>query len=160
MTKLQSTDPVVELGRQIAELEARYEELEDLEHDARNAKDLSAEGYYEAARLDVYSRIEALKGALSCYEAKTLVGAMIQVAQVWNMIDFLLDADEAAERKRLRQEAERLIVSALRVIEREAGTDFNALGLGAYRNANLDPWTPVEDRLAAIKALAPEAKAA
>lgn len=147
-----TNDPIVALGRQIAELEARYQELDEKETQASLADDKSTDtAYLKAALGDVHLRLCTLREALSCFEARSLAAALIQVGHAKGLVCDLTEDDEVIA-KSARSQMERLLMSAIRCIEREIGTGLDEMGLGVMRASSLDPWTPVEDRLAAIKA--------
>ena len=144
-------DPIVFMGRYIAQLEARSDELEGKENDARKASNAPGETYFENARLDVHNRICALRDSLSCFEARSLTAALIQLGRAHGLLDDVAEDDKTIALA-ARAQMERLIMSAIRCIERELGTGLDEMGLTAFRVSHLDPWTPVEERLAAIKA--------
>lgn len=152
MTTLQSADPILAIGREIAVLDARYDKLNGLETDAEMAGNMLAMMHYRRAMECVEKRARTLKHALSCYEAQSLEGAMIQLGWLNVLVDDLAAA-EANERPALQREMERLTMSAIRAIERTTDSDLDAMGLRVLRNNCLDPWARDEDHLAKVEAM-------
>lgn len=148
-------DPLLELAKAIAAADARVQEYGKKGTQARKIKDGVAETYLENAERHACDQYYSLREGLSCHEATTMEGAMIQVAEAYNLVDRLWDivpeGDHDREGKKIKRSIERLLISSLRMMERVAEKDLSSLGLACFRSAHLDPWEDVELRIAAVK---------
>lgn len=143
-----STDPILNLAAFIAAADKAVDECDRGRREARQAADGMAETYFETADNHHTSRYFMLKEALSCHEAKTLEGAMVQAAECYSTIDDIINHfnDPFALRKS-KMAMERMLMSIIRVLEREAAIDLEGLGLSCLRCKNLDPWEEPAKRI-------------
>lgn len=159
-----TADPLLDLARAIAAADTLVNDYDRKESEARKKKDGVSETYFEAAERHSVDQYYSLKEGLSCYEAKTMEGAMVQIAESFNLLDLLWDmvpeGPHDHDGKKIKRAIERMLMSSLRMMERAVGTDLPGLGLDCFRNANLDPWDDVERRIVAVKRGAVMGKAA
>jgi hypothetical protein len=143
-------DPIIAIAHAAAKADAQCQDYEQKKLAAYRHKDRVSETYFNDASNDAYDLYCRLKSSMACYEAQSTVGAMAQLAEVFSIVGRAHSFEEGLTNDD-KKTADRLILSALRFLERENGAGMEELGLGSLRNSNVDIWEPAENRVAAVK---------
>jgi hypothetical protein len=144
-------DEVVELAIRLQSVHDRSEKLfkESASFEAYPAN------YYKSAESDSYEQEYILEDVISITKATTLAGASIHIAgaliRFARLLDLYEDVEETYELKKERRTVERLLYSALDVVDGFADQKLE-LTIPHLANSHLNPWTPVEQRIARIDA--------
>lgn len=137
-------DEVVALGKRLGDAYRRREHLEERQSESRN--NVTPETYFKHAAEDASDIVNVLRDAISVAKATTPAGAAIQIAEAIARLDLLDDGSESSERRAVH----RLLYSALDVVDGLADQKLANMVTLDYDNRHLDPWRPVEQRLASI----------
>ena len=140
------TDPIVEIGRQLMELEARYEALDRATSTQRG----SGKIYAEAEMSDTLDKIYALKDYVSTLRAESFEGAL-QLAMASGIFDYI-NASEPNENHRRsdRLKFNRLVYSATDFLRNNPELKLSSGAVPRYMSDHLNPWLPHEKRLEMI----------
>jgi hypothetical protein len=137
------TDPAAEIGKQIAELVLRREQIEG----RRDLSDVERT-YRDTERRDLDSRISALRAYASTVRATSRDGALVQFALAAQIFDELETSDEP--RTFDREDFNRLVYSAVAALSDDVDLDATELSVTYFMPDHLDPWKPYERRLQII----------
>jgi hypothetical protein len=151
------TDEVLALAERLGKAFRRDEELQRKSSAAVRAKgDSCAHTYLENAENDASDEVAAIRFMLAMTKATTPAGAAMQLAEALTLVDLVRDAIPADATtfvvKRDVRLLNRLIYSALAVLEEQAGRKVVDVVTPGYANPHMNPWTPVEDRITAVDA--------
>lgn len=150
-----SNDEVLTLGLRLGAAMRRREELDERSSDAKRAKKLSAEGYYDQAGEHSTDEIDSLRDMLTAVRAQSLTGAAVHAAEALSRVATLWDQFPDEHRtyalKREVRAIERLLYSVLAVVDYVADRKLADVVTPDYGSRYLDPWVPVEGRLKAIE---------
>lgn len=149
--KVSKPDPVVAIGRLIAEHTDCHNKLEREAWEAARAKRFSEEIYKRREVAHLSDRIDALTDYVSTIRANSIEGAIIQIAVASDLFESLVSND--LEQHQIDQKSlkfDRLIHSAITALGL-GPDDLRALGVCRYLSESSNPWEPVEKRIAAIR---------
>lgn len=146
-THRNTCDPAVVASQEIKRLQARYNEIE-----GRPTPIGMEEAYREGERKDVFDRICILRDFLSATKAKSIAGAVAQIAEVFSICDTMSGSGyEPEEKAREYRKINRLLFSADAVfrdhLPSALAESLEPLG------ANLNPWCAYESRIERVKAM-------
>ena len=149
--KVNDQDPLIAIAHAAAQAHKRSILCDTKAAEARKAGDKTSAIYFGNAQDEAWDISYQLRRSLSCYEAQSALGAAVQLAEAISTLD-LGCSSEGGVNDEDKKMLDRLILSALRFLERQNGAGLEALDLGCLRNSNVDIWEPVENRLAELKA--------
>ncbi|MBU1402521.1 MAG: hypothetical protein KKC90_15775 [Alphaproteobacteria bacterium] len=152
-TKSPERDPVFDIAVQLGRAERSREEL-----DLRAVRDRPNRYVFAGQAQNEQDRVDTLRAAISQHKATSLEGAAVQIAEALVVADFLnewvredaLDGSEVSHAQRDYRALQRLLFSALDVVEAATGRKMADLGLQAFRNPSLSPWVQADDKLKAM----------
>lgn len=139
-------DEVVALGMRLGEAYRRRDRLELRQTESRN--DATPETYFKHAAQDASDIVNVLRDTISVVKATTPAGAAIQIAEALARLDLLGDGSNSGDLRAVH----RLLYSALDVVDGLADRKLADNVTPDYDNRHVDPWRPVEQRLAEIGA--------
>ncbi|MBM0205670.1 hypothetical protein JNW90_23645 [Micromonospora sp. STR1s_5] len=139
-------DEVVAIGKRLGVVYRRREHLERRQFETRN--DATPQTYFKEAAENASDIVNVLRDAISVVKATTPAGAAIQIAEAIARLDLLGDGSENGELRAVH----RLLYSALDVVDGLADQKLAENVTPDYDNCHVDPWRPVEQRLAEIGA--------
>ncbi len=143
-------DPLVAIGIRLGAALRREESLDSRHTKAKMAGKVSSESYLEDARKHAYDEICAQRSALSFLKATSLTGAALQIVEALNVSDLIWNnIPESSDFPRLdeyQREIERLLFSALGIVESVASQRVEDIVTRGYACCNTNPWLAPEDR--------------
>jgi hypothetical protein len=146
-----ASDPILTLA---ARLRASFEkniQYQEKGFEARTAGNASAESYYQSGEDETYDEIRALRKMLAFDKCTTPLGAAVQVAEAMTVArmleDMVPDGQDSRQAVAARRVLERLLFSALAVLEQISGQSVCDLIGGDFENSYLNPWVDIENRL-------------
>jgi hypothetical protein len=112
--------------------------------------------YFDRAAKEQNDLYFGLLDALAYLPATTLVEAAAQIGQAMSVISMAYDelpdnAETNHPFKKMEAQVDRLLHSALRVIEAQGNFSMVSMGLGSLRMKHCDPWAETEHLVAELR---------
>jgi hypothetical protein len=140
-----TTDQAAEIGKRIAELVLRREQIEG----RQNLSEVE-QTYRDSERRDLDSRISALRAYASTVRATSRDGALVQFALAAQIFDER-EASDDDPRTYDREDFNRLVYSAVAALSDDVDLDATELSVTYFLPDHLDPWKTYEQRLEIIR---------
>lgn len=149
------TDPVLALAIRWNASRRREDELDQKELPPACSGGVYYASYYRRAVMHAGDETEALRSAITFTEASSLVGAGVQIIEALNILD-AMPGDFPDARVEARIDAKcriltRLLYSVIRVVDAHSAIKLEDV-VDELLSPQLNPWTPVEDRITALEA--------
>jgi hypothetical protein len=144
----QMNDPVAVIAFRLSRIDRRTDTLSQaVGKVARHSMDAT---YMENEVDQISDEEEALREVLPYTKAATLLGASVQIVQAMIFATRLYEKIEDPDHQMgmLNRQIERLLYSALDVVEEALGQPVNDMVGFDLTNPHLNPWRPAEQRLA------------
>ncbi len=151
-----SVGQVEALALDLAATLQRQDQFEGEMLAANASKDGTTQAYLQSALCDLADRNEMLREVIAGTRAVSLTDAAIQIAESINLLDLTIDgiSDDAMtyQAKAQVRALNRLLYSALGAVDAAADRKIaDIVPSPSFTNHNLNPWTPVEDRIRSVK---------
>jgi hypothetical protein len=142
---MSGADEAVALGKRLGDAYRRRDHLEPWKFEV--GSDPTPAIYFKNAAEDASDIVNVLRDTLCVVMATTLAGAAVQIAEAIARLDLLGEGSESSELRAVH----RLLYSALDVVGGLADRKLAEVVTPDFDNRHIDPWRPVEERLAPIE---------
>jgi len=138
-----SSDPIVEVVRDML---VRYERLDELLY-RNQSSDQARDVHAEEEISHLFDMVLTTKDNLANFRARSVEGAILQILAAVETVSCLIDSEYD---ERLTDKAQkrfmRLVYSAVPVLCDHLKLDLNSLGAEHFMSTNLDPWLPSDTK--------------